>query len=143
VRVQQAALGRHDDALAVALDRATLEHQPRRKPPQAEPLGNLSRHAIVLVEGRVLVAPRVVFPIDQGLRTVRSLDERRTVVADPRVVRFNFNQLDIGRTPDMLAGAGERCFAAAEQPYRLVARHDANKLPEDGWNDFKLTRPRV
>src|SRR5258705_398213 len=66
IGIEQARFGREDAAAAVAVDRAPFEDDPRHEAAAALQLGDPPRHLVIEIEWRILAAPSVVFPIDQG-----------------------------------------------------------------------------
>jgi hypothetical protein len=86
VGVQQALLGGDEGPLAVDEERATLQHERGLVATHAEVPGDQARDLRVAVVWEVLLAPRVEPEVDQGDAARSVPDEDRAVVAHPRVV---------------------------------------------------------
>ena len=91
VGMQQARLGGEQCA------RAALENHLGLEQRQSKRGGDLARDGVVEVERRVLAAPRVVAPVDDGARAGFAHDKLRPVVAAPRFVRPERMKLHLGQ----------------------------------------------
>ena len=94
VGVQQALLGRDEGPLAVDEERAALQYERGLVAAHPEVLGDEPRDLRVAVVRQVLLAPRVEPEVDERDATRRVPDEDRTVVAHPRVVDREREDLD-------------------------------------------------
>ena len=88
VFIEQALLAGEEQALAIHLDGATFEDHVVFETAQLELLCDERRDGVVEIVGRVFAAPSGVHPIGDGeLTGLGILDEDRTVIAAPRVIR--------------------------------------------------------
>ena len=92
--VQQALLGGEQRPLAVSVEGAALEHERRLVPPHAPGFGDGRRHPRVLVVGREVLAPAVEAEVHQRDPSLVVAHEDRPVVADPRVVKGDGEEVD-------------------------------------------------
>ena len=87
VGVEEALLAGEEQAAAVAVDRAALEHHVAGKSTGAERARDAPRNRVVAVVRPVLPAPGVEAPVgERDFAGVAVLHENRAVVAAPRVV---------------------------------------------------------
>src|SRR5438477_9523658 len=66
IGVQQAGFGSEDAAAAVAVDRAAFEDDAGDEAAAALQLGDAARDLVIEIERRILAAPGVVVPVDEG-----------------------------------------------------------------------------
>ena len=92
VLVQQARRGRQHGAGAVEVHGAAFHDDARVEHRQLQLFGDPRRHRVVGIPGRILAAPRVEAPVDDGgvgLAAPGAQHERRTMIARPGFVGGN------------------------------------------------------
>ena len=92
--VQQALLGGEQRPLAVGVEGAALEHERRLVAPHAPGVGDDRRHLRVPVVGREVLAPAVEAEVHQRDLPLVVAHEDGPVVADPRVVERDGEEVD-------------------------------------------------
>src|SRR5580765_6543787 len=66
IRIEQAGFGGDECASTVDLEGSAFQHDPRREKLQVPESGDVLRNQVVQIKSRILPAPGVVLPINDG-----------------------------------------------------------------------------